>query len=97
MHAGVGHLGKFVVGVAGQHFVGVFQIVLKEGQPIGAFLGQLDRLGDVGLPALADGDRRAPVDRRRVDAHDQERRADRAVAEIDRFDRAARAQYFSRP
>ena len=47
LHAGIGGFGKFVVSVAGQQFVGVFQIVLEEGQAIGPLFRQLERLRQI--------------------------------------------------
>ena len=89
---GVWRLGIFVVGIAGQHFFGVFQIVLKVHQPLDAFLGQVHRFDDVLARVLGNGDGRGPGHAAGIfqggvfQAHHQEHRAHLALAKEGRFD-----------
>jgi hypothetical protein len=82
-YATKGDLGEFVVGVASQHFVAVFEIFLKEGQPLWTLFGEAQHSSKINPPSVRHRHRRGPCQLGWIDGHHQKRAANWFVAKID--------------
>ena len=85
-HRSIGRLGKLVVGITSQHLVLVLEILLEKLQPLTAFRGQPRKLDNVILGSAGHLQRCRPHEFRRINSHDQERRADLTFTKINRLD-----------
>ena len=84
---GVRSDGELVVGIPGERVVFVLQVVLKEGEAVGALLRQVAEPPDVGHRPVAHADGARPDEVGRLHAHQEEQRADRFLLEHDGLDR----------